>query len=146
MSNTDHILIAINMIHHGGEFVSYLGRALSQDTEKIKQAWPELWDEYLHLDLRHSLIKLKINNDRGINMSVSNEQENKLEGKKICPECGAVQFTCQRCGHEWRPAPYHKTQEWTPSICPNCKSPYWATPRRTPKRDTAGSAPPEEVG
>jgi predicted Zn-ribbon and HTH transcriptional regulator len=40
-------------------------------------------------------------------------------------------WRCERCGHEWV-----ARQEWEdqPRVCPKCKSPYWATPRKTPKK------------
>lgn len=39
-------------------------------------------------------------------------------------------YRCERCDHEWLPR--DRTQE--PRVCPKCKSPYWDTPRRTPKK------------
>jgi predicted Zn-ribbon and HTH transcriptional regulator len=37
-------------------------------------------------------------------------------------------YRCERCGHEW--VPRDKDQE--PRVCPKCKSPYWARPRKQP--------------
>ena len=34
-------------------------------------------------------------------------------------------FLCERCGHKWIP----KNKEY-PTVCPNCKSPYWDRPRK----------------
>ncbi len=34
-------------------------------------------------------------------------------------------YRCERCKHEWVP----RKQE-TPTICPECKSPYWNKPRK----------------
>jgi len=39
-------------------------------------------------------------------------------------------FKCERCGHEWVPNNIHTE----PKVCPKCKSPYWNTPRRSPKK------------
>lgn len=43
-----------NMTTYGGHFVQYLGVAImyadSDNTERIKQAFPELWDKYLNWD------------------------------------------------------------------------------------------------
>lgn len=36
-------------------------------------------------------------------------------------------YRCERCGHEWIPRTKKKVD---PIICPNCKSPYWNTPRK----------------
>lgn len=35
-------------------------------------------------------------------------------------------WRCERCSHEW--VPREKQNE--PKVCPKCKSPYWAKPRR----------------
>ena len=37
-------------------------------------------------------------------------------------------YVCERCGHEWYPRGAN-----APTVCPNCKSPYWNKPRQTPK-------------
>ena len=37
-------------------------------------------------------------------------------------------FQCERCGHKWIPRGKEE-----PSVCPNCKSPYWNKPRKRPK-------------
>jgi rubrerythrin len=29
-------------------------------------------------------------------------------------------YVCERCGHKWVPRSQEK-----PTVCPNCKSPYW---------------------
>ena len=46
-------------------------------------------------------------------------------------------WRCERCGHEWV-----ARQEWEdkPNVCSRCKSPYWASPRKTLKKkgDTQG--------
>ena len=34
---------------------------------------------------------------------------------------------CKRCEHEWLPRTEY------PTVCPNCKSPYWDTPRKNVK-------------
>lgn len=34
-------------------------------------------------------------------------------------------YKCERCGHMWVPK-----GEGTPMVCPNCKTPYWQTPRK----------------
>jgi predicted Zn-ribbon and HTH transcriptional regulator len=39
-------------------------------------------------------------------------------------------FKCERCGHEWVP----NNINTEPRVCPKCKSPYWNTPRRRPKK------------
>lgn len=40
-------------------------------------------------------------------------------------------YRCERCGHEWLPRA--TSGDRLPKVCPKCKSPYWDTPRRTPK-------------
>ena len=35
-------------------------------------------------------------------------------------------YLCERCEHEWVP---RSTTEGDPTICPDCKSPYWNKPR-----------------
>ena len=35
-------------------------------------------------------------------------------------------FECERCTHQWIP---HKERD-KPKVCPDCKSPYWDTPKR----------------
>ena len=35
-------------------------------------------------------------------------------------------YQCERCDHTWVPRP---TTEGEPTICPDCKSPYWNKPR-----------------
>jgi predicted Zn-ribbon and HTH transcriptional regulator len=37
------------------------------------------------------------------------------------------QLKCQRCEHEWI------ARIDSPKVCPNCRSPYWNTPRRQVK-------------
>lgn len=37
-------------------------------------------------------------------------------------------YQCERCEHKWIP----RGKE-APKVCPNCKSPYWDTPRRKKK-------------
>jgi len=39
-------------------------------------------------------------------------------------------FRCERCGHEW--VPRDKSRD--PKVCPECKSPYWDTPRQGPNQ------------
>lgn len=39
-------------------------------------------------------------------------------------------FSCDRCDHEWIP----RNPEEFPKVCPRCKSPYWNTPRKNPKK------------
>jgi len=39
-------------------------------------------------------------------------------------------WRCERCGHEWIPRDWQKL----PTACPDCKNPYWATPRKFPKK------------
>ena len=43
-------------------------------------------------------------------------------------------YRCTRCGHEWVPRKNSKTE---PRVCPNCKSPYWQTPRKLKKSKKA---------
>lgn len=38
---------------------------------------------------------------------------------------------CKRCLHAWKPRIFKK-----PNVCPRCKSPYWDTEKRVPKKDT----------
>lgn len=46
-------------------------------------------------------------------------------------------YRCERCGHEWVPRGPRKENvlrgshgdEQKPALCPNCKSPYWQTPK-----------------
>ena len=42
-----------------------------------------------------------------------------------------TQRKCLRCGYEWYP-----TTPEEPTTCanPKCRSPYWNTPRKTPRR------------
>ena len=42
-------------------------------------------------------------------------------------------FRCERCGHEW--VPRGKSRD--PKVCPECKSPYWDTPRQIKPRKGA---------
>ena len=35
-------------------------------------------------------------------------------------------YKCERCGWEWVP----RNKKDSPIVCPNCKSPYWDTPRK----------------
>ncbi len=49
-------------------------------------------------------------------------------------------YKCSRCGHEWIPRlELNKllkgdiSKEDEPIICPNCKTPYWKTPRKNKK-------------
>lgn len=48
------VIVAENMKQHGGHFVKYLSKAIlaadNNNLEKIKSAWPEYWNEYLHWD------------------------------------------------------------------------------------------------
>jgi len=37
-------------------------------------------------------------------------------------------YRCERCDHEWVP---RETTEGEPTICPDCKSPYWNKPKLT---------------
>jgi len=40
-----------------------------------------------------------------------------------CPHCGfefVNELTCKRCGHKWV-----QREKDLPSVCPDCKSPYW---------------------
>ena len=37
-------------------------------------------------------------------------------------------FRCERCEHEWVP---RAESEEGPTVCPKCKSPYWAKPRKS---------------
>lgn len=37
-----------------------------------------------------------------------------------------IQYTCERCGHEWIP----REMDVEPKVCPKCKSPYWDTPKK----------------
>jgi len=37
-------------------------------------------------------------------------------------------YQCERCEHKWIP----RGKE-APKVCPECKSPYWDTPRRKKK-------------
>jgi len=39
-------------------------------------------------------------------------------------------WTCKRCGHSWFPRIATK-----PKQCPSCRSPYWDTPRKKPKKE-----------
>jgi len=39
-------------------------------------------------------------------------------------------YRCERCDHVWVP---RETTEGQPTICPDCKSPYWNKPRQTAK-------------
>jgi DNA-directed RNA polymerase subunit RPC12/RpoP len=39
-------------------------------------------------------------------------------------------YKCLRCGHKWVP---RVILDREPTICPNCKSPYWNKPRRDQK-------------
>lgn len=43
-------------------------------------------------------------------------------------------YQCERCKHEWVPRP---TTEGEPTICPDCKSPYWNKPRLNPVKRKA---------
>jgi len=36
-------------------------------------------------------------------------------------------YRCERCDHEWVP---RETTEGSPTICPDCKSPYWNKTRK----------------
>ena len=33
---------------------------------------------------------------------------------------------CYRCGHEW----LSRNKKERPTVCPNCKNPYWHKPKR----------------
>ena len=37
-------------------------------------------------------------------------------------------YRCDRCGHKWIPRSNEK-----PTICPECKRPYWNKPRKNNK-------------
>lgn len=37
-------------------------------------------------------------------------------------------YKCERCEHVWLP---RETTEGMPTICPDCKSPYWNKPRKS---------------
>ena len=39
------------------------------------------------------------------------------------------EYTCERCGHEWRP----RLRAQKPRTCPSCKSPYWDRPAKEKK-------------
>lgn len=39
-----------------------------------------------------------------------------------------TRLKCKRCGHGWYPK-----SENMPMVCPKCKSPYWAIPKKTKK-------------
>lgn len=39
-------------------------------------------------------------------------------------------YKCERCKHEWIPKGKKK-----PITCPNCKSPYWDTPRKKEREE-----------
>ncbi len=41
-------------------------------------------------------------------------------------------FVCDRCNHKWFP---RSNSEHKPLVCPQCKSPYWNTPRKNIKRN-----------
>jgi len=45
-----------------------------------------------------------------------------------------VGYRCERCDHEWVP---RETTVGEPTICPECKSPYWNRPRLTPAKKKA---------
>jgi predicted Zn-ribbon and HTH transcriptional regulator len=45
-------------------------------------------------------------------------------------------WRCERCGHEW--VPRNRKTEDVPTVCPNCKNPYWNKPRRTAKTEEPG--------
>jgi len=40
-------------------------------------------------------------------------------------------FKCERCGHEWIP----NNIEEPPTVCPDCKSPYWAKKRKNENKN-----------
>lgn len=42
-------------------------------------------------------------------------------------------WECLRCGHKW----IARGQE-VPRICPKCKSAYWDTPRKRPRKQASG--------
>lgn len=48
----EKVTVAYNMINHGGGFVQALGHAIYNadpiNTNKIKNTWPEYWEQYLH--------------------------------------------------------------------------------------------------
>jgi predicted Zn-ribbon and HTH transcriptional regulator len=43
-------------------------------------------------------------------------------------------FECERCGHRWYSRMIEEGSDELPTICPNCKSPYWNKPRSREKR------------
>lgn len=43
-----------------------------------------------------------------------------------------IGFQCYRCGHKWVPAKLIEVEikdYKKPTVCPNCKNPYWDSPR-----------------
>lgn len=48
------------------------------------------------------------------------------------PEVELAVLTCLRCRYEWVP------RVKSPKRCPNCLSPYWATPKKN-KEDDSGA-------
>lgn len=53
------------------------------------------------------------------------------------PEVELATLICQRCGHEWVP------RVKSPKRCPNCLSPYWATPKSSTKDSSDGKSNPQ---
>jgi len=43
-------------------------------------------------------------------------------------------YQCERCDHTWVP---RSSTEGDPTICPDCKSPYWNRPRINPAKRKA---------
>lgn len=67
------------------------------------------------------------------------------EYRGICPRCGEppAVFKCSRCGHEWTPRKATIVNKTLPSICPKCRSPYWA--RERTKVSPSGKVSPKEA-
>jgi len=47
--------------------------------------------------------------------------------KKYGPRVLILGHRCYRCEHEWRP----RNIDDLPKVCPNCKSPYWDTEKKS---------------
>ena len=50
--------VSLGMRKYGGSFIQYLGEALAHadifNTKKIKETWPEYWQDYLEIGKRIS--------------------------------------------------------------------------------------------